>query len=78
MSQTIAGAAKAKQNIINRLGGEEAYHKHMQSLGKKGGTISTGGGFASYKVGKDGLTGSERAAVAGKIGGERSRRKKKV
>ena len=32
------------------------------------------GGFASYKVGKDGMTGRERAKKYGAIGGRKSRR----
>lgn len=40
--------------------------------GKKGHT----GGFASEHVGKDGLTGFERAIIAGRKGGKISRRGK--
>lgn len=44
-------------------------------IGKKGGSISTPiGGFASLKVGKDGLTGPQRAKIAGAKGGLISRR----
>lgn len=43
-------------------------------IGQKGGRNSHTGGFASNVVGADGLTGRERAAVAGSKGGERSTR----
>ena len=46
-------------------------------IGAKGGSVKgTKGGFASEIIGNDGLTGYERARVAGAIGGARSRRKK--
>ena len=47
------------------------------NIGRKGGKKGHTGGFASEKVGKDGLTGFERAAIAGKKGGEISKRGKK-
>lgn len=40
-----------------------------------GGKSSTTGGFASEKIGKDGLTGLERAKLVGAKGGRKSRRK---
>ena len=43
-------------------------------IGTKGGMIGRTGGFASEKVGKDGLTGLERAKKVGAIGGKISRR----
>lgn len=70
MGQTKAGAAKARQKVIE-LYGEDYYSK----IGRKGGSTGTTGGFASNKLGKDGLTGKERAAVAGRIGGINSTRK---
>ena len=45
-------------------------------IGRTGGRKGTTGGFASNKVGADGLTGRQRAAVAGLIGGRISRRGK--
>lgn len=43
-------------------------------IGRKGGLKSRKGGFASDKVGIDGLTGRERAKLVGKRGGTVSRR----
>ena len=45
-------------------------------IGHKGGIRSSTGGFASPKVGKDGLTGWERAKIAGRKGGLVSKRGK--
>lgn len=46
------------------------------SIGAKGGVKGKTGGFASNKVGEDGLTGRERARKAGSVGGRISRRTK--
>lgn len=43
---------------------------HYKRIGAKGGANGNTGGFASYEVGSDGLTGRERASVAGAIGGQ--------
>lgn len=43
-------------------------------IGRKGGSNGHTGGFATETVGKDGLTGPQRAAVAGRKGGLKSRR----
>lgn len=43
-------------------------------IGAMGGRAGHTGGFASDKVGNDGLTGSERARIAGAKGGRISRR----
>lgn len=43
-------------------------------IGRKGGKNSHTGGFASDVKGKDGLTGRERAKVAGSKGGTISKR----
>lgn len=43
-------------------------------IGAKGGRNSHTGGFASEVVGKDGLTGAQRAKIAGSIGGKKSKR----
>lgn len=43
-------------------------------IGRIGGKRSSGGGFASDKVGRDGLTGAERARIAGAKGGRKSKR----
>ena len=66
----------------NRTGGlktaiknKEKDPDYYRKLGKLGGQRSSDGGFASDKVGSDGLTGRERASIAGKRGGAISRRK---
>lgn len=43
-------------------------------IGAKGGRNSHTGGFASEVVGRDGLTGAQRAKIAGSIGGKKSKR----
>lgn len=60
MSGTISGGKKAAQKI-KKLHGKNFY----KEIGSKGGKRSSSGGFASQKVGKDGLTGAERASIAG-------------
>ena len=70
MAGTVSGGKKAAQKNIE-LHGKDFY----KNIGRKGGKRSTAGGFASQKVGKDGLTGAERAKLAGAKGGSISRRK---
>ena len=70
MTGTKAGGLKARNTNIERYG--EDFYRNM---GKKGGKISKNGGFASDKVGADGLTGRQRAKIAGAIGGQKSRRR---
>lgn len=60
--------------MIERFGSEEAVRDHMVAMGKKGGKLSKTGGFASNKVGADGLTGRERARLVAAIGGLKSTR----
>lgn len=43
-------------------------------IGARGGKNGHTGGFASDVVGKDGLTGTQRAKIAGAIGGSKSKR----
>ena len=69
MSGTKIGGLRAKQTNLERQG--EDFYKR---IGAKGGRNGTTGGFASNKVGEDGLTGRQRAALAGAIGGHISRR----
>ena len=71
MSGTIEGGRKAAATN-KKIHGEDFYKK----IGSIGGTRSTNGGFASDKVGADGLTGRQRASLAGAIGGFKSRRGK--
>lgn len=72
MAGTKAGGLKAGKTNKERHG--EDFYKR---IGQIGGKLSKNGGFASDKVGKDGLTGRQRAALVGAIGGFRSRRTKK-
>ena len=67
-------AEKWHATMLERLGSEEAIREHYRTIGRKGGQRSCNGGFASDKVGKDGLTGRERSRIAGYRGGRISRR----
>lgn len=70
MPGTKAGAAKAAATNKAKYG--ENFYKE---IGKKGGSVSTPeGGFGSKNIGPDGLTGSERAKIAGSKGGKISKR----
>lgn len=60
---------KAKQTIQAKYG-----YDYYAKIGARGGANGTTGGFASELVGKDGLTGRERARKAGIVGGTISRR----
>lgn len=70
MAGNKAGGLKAKQTNLERHG-EDFYRR----IGHKGGKNGHTGGFASDKVGEDGLTGRQRAVLAGAIGGHISRRR---
>jgi hypothetical protein len=70
MAGNAAGGHKAK--LKNLAKDPDFYAK----IGRKGGKNGKTGGFASNVVGKDGLTGAERARIAGATGGRISRRKK--
>jgi hypothetical protein len=63
------GGAKAAKTNKERHG-EDFYNR----IGSIGGKLGKTGGFASTKVGPDGLTGKERARLAGKKGGSISKR----
>lgn len=71
MSGTVDGG-KAAADTNKELYGEDYYAK----LGRLGGMKSRTGGFASNVVGDDGLTGRERARIAGARGGRVSKRTK--
>lgn len=60
-----------KAAITNRMKYGEGFYAR---IGQKGGRNGTTGGFNSDVVGKDGLTGRERARIAGRKGGLISRR----
>lgn len=64
-SRGIKGARHELKALRRRL---------LPQSGQSGGRKGSSGGFASDKVGKDGLTGKERAVVAGRKGGKVSRR----
>lgn len=74
MSGTKAGGLKARQRNIEKYGPD--FYKR---IGAKGGSNGKGpgykGGFASDEVGEDGLTGKQRARIAGAKGGAISRRR---
>jgi general stress protein YciG len=71
MPGTISGGRKAAETNRKKYG--EGFYS---DIGRIGGAKSTTGGFASDKVGLDGLTGKERARIAGIKGGRISRRNK--
>ena len=69
MSGSVTGGRKAAQTI-RRKHGEDFYVR----IGRQGGKLGRTGGFASEKIGPDGLTGKQRASKVGVIGGKISRR----
>ncbi len=71
MSGNRAGGLKAAETNKKKQGAD-----FYARIGAKGGKLSTTGGFASDIVGKDGLTGAERAKIAGAKGGKISKRGK--
>ena len=69
MSATREGGLKAA--ITNKARqGDDWYKK----IGAKGGRNGSDGGYASSKVGDDGMTGRERAIKSGSKGGSHSKR----
>lgn len=68
--------AKWRQTMLKKYGGKKGLSEHLKTMGAKGGRASANGGFASDKVGSDGLTGIQRARLAGAKGGRISRRGK--
>jgi len=71
MSGTRAGAKKATKTIYTKHGLD-----FFRRVGAIGGANGRTGGFGSTKVGSDGLTGRQRARIAGTVGGRKSRRTK--
>lgn len=69
MAGTVEGGKAAAATNIKKYGAD-----FYAKIGRKGGGKSVTGGFASRIVGKDGLTGRERASAVGALGGRRSRR----
>lgn len=73
MAGTKSGGARAALTNKRKYG-ENFYAK----IGAEGGKNGHTGGFASYLRGEDGLTGRQRAIVAGVIGGKISKRRIKL
>lgn len=69
MVGTRAGGLKAAKTNKEKYG-----DKFYGIIGRKGGHNGHTGGFQSEKVGADGLTGRERAKIAGAKGGRISKR----
>lgn len=69
MSGTVEGGKRAARTNKLRYGAQ-----FYSIIGSIGGRKGTGGGFASKKVGADGLTGRQRARYHGSIGGQVSKR----
>lgn len=69
MAGTKTGGEKAAEENKRRYG-RDFYAR----IGRKGGQNGHTGGFAHEGVGKDGMTGAERAKVYGAIGGRKSKR----
>lgn len=73
MPGTKEGAIKTKETMKKKYG-VNGYHEFFKMIGSIGGQNGHTGGFASTVVGKDGLTGAERARVCGAKGGRISSR----
>lgn len=71
MAGTKMGGEKAAATNKTKYGTD-----FYASIGAKGGKRGKTGGFASDKKGADGLSGRERARLAGSKGGRISRRTK--
>lgn len=71
MAGTKYGGLSAARTNKERYGSD--FYKR---IGAEGGKRGRTGGFASDKVGKDGLTGRERARLVGAKGGKISRKNK--
>lgn len=71
MAGTVEGGREAARKNKEKYGAD-FYGK----IGAIGGKIGKTGGFASNLIGADGLTGKERARIAGHKGGQISKRTK--
>lgn len=72
MAGTQAGGIAARDTNRTKYG-QDFYSR----IGAMGGVLGRTGGFASDKIGADGLTGRARASIVGTKGGQISRRSKK-
>ena len=73
MGGTREGGLKAAETLRKRKGDD-----FYKVIGTLGGRKSTGCGFADKKVGADGLTGAERAKIAGARGGAGGKGRRKA
>jgi hypothetical protein len=71
MAGTKLGGQRCAATNIAKYGDD--FYRNIGAIGGKRGNT---GGFASNKVGKDGLTGRQRASVVGTHGGRVSKRGK--
>jgi len=69
MSGSVIGGKKAAKRNKEKYG-----DNFYELIGSKGGKKGKTGGFASTAIGKDGLTGRQRACKVGVLGGTVSRR----
>ena len=69
MSGTLQWGLKAKETNYQKHGSD--FYRRIGAMGGRNGHT---GGFASDKVGKDGLTGRQRASLVGKGGGRNGKR----
>ncbi len=69
MSGTKEGGLRSAKTNYERYGKD-----FYREIGRKGGKNGHTGGFASESIGKDGLTGAQRAKKCGSIGGYKSKR----
>lgn len=72
--QTKAGAKKLIATMTDKFGSYDSWAEWMRKNGAEGGRKGRTGGFASEKIGADGLTGKQRARIAGQRGGTISRK----
>lgn len=72
MAGSIAGGKRAAQTNRQKHGTD-----FYAVIGAIGGRLGRTGGFASHKIGSDGLTGRQRAMLAGQKGGTISRKPRK-
>lgn len=73
MAGNIQGGLQASNTNKTKYGAD--FYKRIGTIGGK---KSRNGGFGSDKIGPDGLTGRERARIAGRVGGLKSVRTGKV
>lgn len=64
--------------MIRKHGSHEGVIEMMREKGRIGGSARIPKGFGNPNIGQDGLTGRERARIAGAKGGRVSRRTKRV